>query len=206
MKRYLLIILLVFVFPLIAISCKNVKFNLPSDATQQQEEKTIIFPISDPQQRITKKLFGTYVEPGNSPVSPERFTGFHNALDFETFDDEQDTDVDIFAICTGPLLVKNWVSGYGGVIIQSCIINQEDVTVLYGHIDLESVAADINDTLVQGQKIAILGDGFSEKTDNERKHLHLGIHKGIDIDYRGYVQNKADLDMWMDPAVVLGLN
>jgi hypothetical protein len=43
-----------------------------------------------------------------------------------------------------------------------------------------------------------LGKGFSSETDNARKHLHLGIHKGKGINYRGYVNTQAELESWID--------
>ncbi|NTU99252.1 hypothetical protein HGA64_04600 [Candidatus Falkowbacteria bacterium] len=41
-------------------------------------------PISDALSRVTKKPFGIKVSPKNSSVSPERFTGYHTGVDFET--------------------------------------------------------------------------------------------------------------------------
>src|SRR5579863_6635904 len=41
-------------------------------------------PISGGLSRVTKKPFGIYVTPQNSPVQPEKFTGFHTGIDFET--------------------------------------------------------------------------------------------------------------------------
>jgi hypothetical protein len=37
-------------------------------------------------QRVTKKPFGLYVDPDNSPVQPEMFTGYHTGADAE-YDD-----------------------------------------------------------------------------------------------------------------------
>jgi hypothetical protein len=188
-------------FLLISTSCSNINDFLPKPEVPPTDVPAI--PIANAAQRITKKDFGTYVEPGNSPVDPEVFRGFHTAIDLETFDNEQNIDVDIFAICTGPLLLSRWAQGYGGVIVQGCTIDNKDVTVIYGHIDLESVAANLGDTLVKGEKIAILGDPYSNETDNERKHLHLGIHKGKEIQLLGYIQDKAQLVNWIDPKTVL---
>jgi len=99
--------------------------------------------------------------------------------------------------------VRNvWAQGYGGVLVQSCFINGERVTVVYGHIDLESVP-DETDLLQFGDFIGNLGDGYSVETDFERKHLHLGIHKGIEINLLGYVQDPAELDEWIDPWDIL---
>jgi hypothetical protein len=46
--------------------------------------------------------------------------------------------------------------------------------------------------------LAVLGTGFSTETDGERKHLHLGIHKGTAINILGYVQNSSELNNWVD--------
>jgi hypothetical protein len=159
---------------------------------------TITEPISNSLNRITKKTFGLYVTPKNSPISPERFTGYHTGVDFETTPEEQNIDVSIYAVCTGPLLLKKMANGYGGVAVQSCQINQEAVTVVYGHLRLASIASSPNSILSQGQQIGVLGTGFSSETSGERKHLHLGIHKGKVVNILGYVQNKGDLSQWID--------
>ncbi len=70
------------------------------------------------------------------------------------------------------------------------------------HIDLESVPNEI-DLLKFGDFIGNLGDGYTVETDNERKHLHLGIHKGIEINLLGYVQNEAELNNWINPWDIL---
>jgi murein DD-endopeptidase MepM/ murein hydrolase activator NlpD len=163
----------------------------------------IAMPISNTLSRVTKKFFGTYVTPQNSPVQPEKFKGYHTGADFETLPDEQNIDVPIYAICDGKLLMKKYASGYGGVAVESCKINSQDVTVIYGHLRLSSIIPNTGDILKPGDKIAVLGTGFSVETDGERKHLHLGIHKGSAINILGYVQNQSDLAGWIDPLTVL---
>lgn len=162
-------------------------------------------PISGALSRITKKPFGIWVSPNHSPVSPERFMGYHTGTDFETTLAETDSAVPIYAVCNGPLVYKNYVSGYGGVAIERCTINNQTVTVLYGHLKLSSITGQLGDRLRAGQKIAILGKGYSQETDGERKHLHLSIHKGPTIVLLGYVQNLQDLNNWLDPAKYLPL-
>jgi len=49
----------------------------------------------------------------------------------------------------------------------------------------------------------VLGDHESAETDGERKHLHFGIHKGSDIDMRGYVAIEEELENWIDPQTVI---
>ncbi|PJA64667.1 MAG: hypothetical protein CO159_01905, partial [Candidatus Portnoybacteria bacterium CG_4_9_14_3_um_filter_40_10] len=115
-----------------------------------------------------------------------------------TFSDEQNIDVPIYAICSGPLLTKRTATGYGGIAVQACKLNDEDITVIYGHLRLASISSGIGQELKAGDKLAVLGAGFSQETDGERKHLHLGIHKGTAINILGYVQNPAELQNWID--------
>ncbi len=161
-------------------------------------KNTITPPISNALSRITKKPFGLKVSPQNSPVSPERFAGFHTGVDFETLSSEQNIDVPIYAICSGPLLLKKWASGYGGVAVQKCTVDSQDVTVIYGHIKLASIQVSVGQDFSAGRQIGILGQGFSTETDGERKHLHLGIHKGSSINIKGYLQNQSELSQWLD--------
>jgi murein DD-endopeptidase MepM/ murein hydrolase activator NlpD len=165
----------------------------------------VVSPISDPESRITKIFFGTYVTPKNSPIMPERFTGYHTGLDFETTSAEQNTDVQINVICAGKLLKKGYASGYGGYAVQACTINKQSVTIVYGHLRESSIAQKVGQELSAGDHLAVLGTGYSTETDGERKHLHLGIHIGTSINILGYVPNKSQLSGWLDPKAVLGL-
>lgn len=69
---------------------------------------------------------------------------------------------------------------------------------MYGHLRLSSILFKENTSLTQGEKIGVLGRGFSKETDGERKHLHLGIHKGSVVNLKGYVSQKKQLDQWID--------
>jgi murein DD-endopeptidase MepM/ murein hydrolase activator NlpD len=160
-------------------------------------------PISGGLSRITKKGFGLYVSPGHSPVSPEKFTGYHTGIDFETTPAEQAIDVPVDAACAGKLLLKKYASGYGGVAVQSCVLDGQSVTLIYGHLRLSSITPNKGDTLAAGQQIAILGTDYSSETDGERKHLHFGIHIGTAINILGYVQKQNDLSSWEDPIQFL---
>ena len=161
-------------------------------------------PVSLPAQaaeRITKKPFGIHInDPQRSPVQPERFRGYHTGTDFETFSDEADIDVPVHAICTGPLLAKRIATGYGGVAVQSCTLDEQSVTVVYGHLRLSSIGASVGETLKESERLGVLGTGYSEETGDERKHLHLGIYRGTTADIRGYVASKQELDQWIDPC------
>lgn len=158
----------------------------------------IVPPMESASSRVLFKSFGTEVSPSNSPVSPERFRGYHTGTDFEAFEHERDLEVPVFAICTGELLRKTTASGYGGYAVQRCRMNGEDVTVVYGHLKLSSISARVSDEIAAGEKLGILGKGFSGETDGERKHLHLSIKRGTRIDIRGYVQDERELEGWID--------
>jgi Peptidase family M23 len=177
----------------------------PTSESNPAPTKQIADPISQAASRVTKKSFGTYVTPQNSPVSPEKFTGFHTGIDFETFDTEKDADVEIKTICAGKLVQKARASGYGGYAIQACTINGQAVTVIYGHLRQSSIAPTVGAVLNAGDHLAVLGTGYSTETDGERKHLHLSIHLGSSINIAGYVQTKNELSGWLDPKSPLGI-
>ncbi len=153
--------------------------------------------------RITKKPFGIYITLQNSPVQPEKFSGYHTGADFETTSDEADKDIAVPALCDGTLLVNRTASGYGGVAVESCTLKGQVVTVVYGHLKASSIVT-IGTQLKKGDQIGILGKGYSSETDGERKHLHLGIHRGATINILGYVQKQPDLSGWLDPKEVIG--
>lgn len=159
-------------------------------------------PLQKAAERVTKKPFGVYIDPATSPVRPERFSGYHTGTDFEIFPGEEDEDVAVSAICTGELLAKRTASGYGGVVVQSCEYEDKPVTVVYGHVQLSSVASKIGDEILAGELLGHLGTGFSTETDGERKHLHLSIHRGTEGDIRGYVASAAELSDWIDPCLL----
>lgn len=152
---------------------------------------------------MAKKTFGLFVSPGHSPVSPEKFTGFHTGIDFETTPEEQSIDMPIYAACDGKLLLKKYASGYGGVAVQACKLDGQDVTIIYGHLRTPGIFPNIGDALKTGDKIAVLGTGYSNETDGERKHLHFGIHKGAAINILGYVKKQTDLSGWLNPEKYL---
>ena len=72
------------------------------------------------------------------------------------------------------------------------------IKILYGHLRLSSIKKSPGDYLSPGENLGSLGTGYSSETDHERKHLHLGISKGSNIDIRGYVQNENELINWID--------
>lgn len=163
-------------------------------------------PIERTSERVIKKTFGTYIIPQTSPVQPERFQGYHTGTDFEIFPEEADTDVPIYAVCSGKLLVKESVSGYGGIVVESCTAENDPITVVYGHLKLTSVPLKTGDDINIGDKIGILGKANSAETDGERKHLHLSLHKGRTADIRGYVGDRSELSGWLDPCAWVCFN
>lgn len=180
--------------------------NKPDTPSQipPEEKNEFQFPISRAGERITKKPFGIFITKENSPIRPERFSGYHTGVDFEVFLKERNIPVAITAICDGTLLLKKYAGGYGGVAVQSCTDdNARSITVVYGHLKLTSISAQKGSTITQGDVIGILGAGNSTETDGERKHLHLGIHQGNTINLLGYVGRKTDLTSWIDPLSLL---
>lgn len=166
------------------------------------KKDTLAFPIDRPGERVTKKPFGIYITSQNSPVNPERFSGYHTGTDFETSPEEQNSNVPVFAITSGKIILEKWAGGYGGVLAESAEINGQPVTIIYGHLDLASLNKKTGDSLNAGEQIGFLGKGYSQQTDGERKHLHLGIYKGSTVSILGYVQNKNDLGQWIEPLSI----
>jgi hypothetical protein len=182
----------------------------PAPAANQSQYATTIpstnefaAPLDRTSERVTKKPFGIYITSKTSPVQPERFQGYHTGTDFEIFPEEINTDVTVHAICTGKIAVKKIASGYGGVLVQACQLDNQPITVIYGHLKLSSITKNAGDTLNADDEIGILGKAYSSETDGERKHLHLGIHKGSSISILGYVQSQSQLSGWIDPCTLV---
>lgn len=162
-----------------------------------------VSPLQRADGRVTKKPFGIFITKATSPVQPERFSGYHTGTDFETFPEEANTDVTVSAVCSGKLLSKRTASGYGGIAVESCIYEGSPITVVYGHMRLSSIRSNVGDTITVGDTIGLLGTGYSTETDGERKHLHLGMHKGTAMNVLGYVQSKARLSDFIDPCTLV---
>jgi murein DD-endopeptidase MepM/ murein hydrolase activator NlpD len=160
-------------------------------------------PLPRAAERVNKKPFGLQVSPSSSPVYPERFSGYHTGADFEVFADETEKDVAVRAVCGGVVLARKYSGGYGGVLVTSGQIHDESITVVYGHLRLSSISAQPGDSVHAGQFIGLLGDGYSDETDGERKHLHLSIHKGPETNIRGYVRSPSSLKDWVNPLTVI---
>lgn len=182
------------------VNAPAVNQTVPSNASATVSKPMLVYPISDYPSRVTKKPFGIYITPKNSPVQPERFQGFHTGADAETTPAEQSIDVPISAIADGTVLVARWASGYGGVILIEHQIAGQAVTAVYGHLRQSSFRVQVGSTVKVGEQIAVLGNGFSKETDGERKHLHFALLKGKSTTLLGYVSIKSALSSWLDPA------
>lgn len=164
------------------------------------------WPLENWENRPKLLTFGLHVTPNpdENPIDPpERFTGFHTALDLEIFPDEADKQVKVMAICEGKIIFENVVEGYGGVLVQSCVLNEQEVTVLYGHIDPATFKITKDIVIPAGTHIANLSPAQSPASGDTRKHLHLGIHKGGKLELRGYVQQQSELSEFIDPLTIL---
>ncbi len=169
--------------------------------SEKRNPSEFIAPLDRASERVTKKPFGILIDRMTSPVQPERFSGYHTGTDFETFSEEQAIDVSIRAVCTGTIIEKKQATGYGGVIVERCQKDAETVTVVYGHLALKSIGARVGETIEQGSIVGVLGAAKSAETDGERKHLHLSIHKGSQVDIHGYVSSQKELGQWIDPCL-----
>lgn len=162
-------------------------------------------PLPNASHRATPLHFGLQVspKPDENPIDPpERFSGYHAATDYEVSAGEVDGDVPVYAICDGEVAFSGFAGGYGGLVVQRCVIQGALATVLYGHLQIASLPEE-GAELEAGDAIGLLGAARSYDTDGNRKHLHLGIHKGRRLDVRGYVQSQAELAEYLDPATVL---
>jgi len=180
----------------------------PNKQKQSFEDQSIDFqpPLSEISKRETKKTFGIYITPENSPIQPERFKGYHTGVDFEILPQELDKDVPVYAICSGELKLKQFSSGYGGLVVQMCQLNKKPITVVYGHLRLSSLINSIGDNLNIGDNIGLLGDDKSSETDYERKHLHISIYNDSEINIRGYLNSEEELLNWIDPCLYICYN
>ncbi len=168
-------------------------------------QSSFAWPLPGGAFRPTPLHFGLYVtpDPAHNPISPpERFIGYHVGTDFEIYPDEERVDVPVYAICSGEIVYSSFAEGYGGLIAEHCLLRDEKVTVLYGHLLLSSLPK-VGDRVTQSQTIALLAPAHTHDSDGNRKHLHLGIHRGWDMTFLGYVQTEAELSQFIDPQTVL---
>ncbi|MFC1727178.1 M23 family metallopeptidase [Patescibacteria group bacterium] len=155
-------------------------------------------PVAEFKNRVTKKPFGIFITQKNSPVQPERFSGYHTGVDVEYQDIA--SPVPVFAICDGEIVFSQWVSGYGGALGLKCQFENQNFYALYGHLELQSLTQKIH--VKKGDFLANLGENQTQTTDFERKHLHLSLSKNI-LDFRGYVNQEDKLSQWHNPEELL---
>lgn len=165
-----------------------------------EQQTSVVWPIADGASRITKKSFGTYVTPKNSPVQPEKFTGYHTGIDLEY--DDVAGDVPVVAIADGTVVRSGTVSGYGGMVAVAHELSGKKYVAVYGHLDPKTIPAN-GTTVTKNQQLGLLGDGYTPETSGERKHLHFSLHSGSDVVIAGYVQNASQLSGWVDPLTIL---
>jgi len=184
------------------ISRKKEKADKPNEnalVPSSQIFNDLALPVGQFKQRITKKPFGLYVSPNNSPVRPEKFTGYHTAVDIEYEDIAE--DVPVFAVSDGRVVLSRTASGYGGVIMMEIKLDNAKHHVVYGHVRPSYLPA-VGQEFKKGEQISTLGTGYSAETDNERRHLHFGVLSNDRIDLRGYVQDQTELGGWIDPQTL----
>lgn len=187
--------------PVIANPAPEASQVIPNQNYPQPASSDFQPPLPRAGERITKKPFGIFITPATSPVQPERFRGYHTGADFEIFPEELNIDVPVQAVCDGKLELKKYASGYGGVAVESCQLDNQPITVVYGHLNLASIKLASGDGLKKGYFMGNLGADKSVETNGERKHLHLGFHKGSSVSILGYVQNQSELSNWIDPCL-----
>ena len=178
----------------------------PSPSTELASPETqttyLYQPTVDFASRVTKKPFAIYVTPENSPITPERFTGWHTGADAEY--EDITAEVTVHAISNGTVRSSRRANGYGGIVVIEHTINNQTLLVIYGHLDPTSLIRE-NSSVTAGQQIGILGKGGTDETDGERKHLHLGILSTPKLNVRGYVDSPTKLTDWLDPLTFFKL-
>lgn len=89
--------------------------------------------------------------------------------------------------------------------MQSCTINREAVTVLYGHLTIADLSKKSAKTLT-GNVVATLAPARSHDSDGNRKHLHLSIHRGTEVQALGYVQTEEVPSSHINSATIISLS
>jgi len=202
---FIAIIVLIGIFLLQNNKEENIE-DLDQDKSNLSDNITLIDfqpPLVEISKREIKKTFGMYITPQNSPIQPERFTGYHTGVDFEILPEELNKDVLVYAICSGELKIKQFGSGYGDMVVQECELNEKPIIVVYGHLRLSSITNNIGDNIDIGDNIGLLGDDKSSETDYERKHLHISIYNDSKINTRGYISSQEELSNWIDPCLYI---
>jgi hypothetical protein len=159
------------------------------EETENMVESGVVFPVAEYASRRIVNAFGE--------KSQVTLDGYHVADDVEFTDREE--DVPVFAIADGIVRRNDWVNGYGGVMVIAHTIEGKIVMAIYGHIDLSSTSVKEGDKVLRGEQIAYLGEGGTEETDGERKHLHFAVYEGEDSRIQGYESSAEALAKWTNP-------
>jgi murein DD-endopeptidase MepM/ murein hydrolase activator NlpD len=177
----------------------------PSPSPSPSASPTVYYPIKNYAARITNRGHGKTIVASDNKVFPcgAEFSGLHAGDDLEVFEEEIDEPIVVYAIADGTVRQAKEVGGYGGLIVIDHNLNGQVVTAYYGHVSLSKSKVKDGDKVTAGQPITVLGDQCSNETSNERKHLHFAIHKGTDLDVRGYVPTQGELAAWIDPKATL---
>lgn len=168
------------------------------DSFNLNDQLSLTEPTIGFSQWVSKKPFGLQVSPSNSPISPERFSGWHAGVDAEYPPGDPAETVPVRAVADGQIIFSGTADGYGGVLVIEHVIQGSPRAVLYGHLDPASIAK-VGATIKQGEIIGRLGDDKTAATDGERRHLHFAIHRSNKLNLRGYVANQDSLKDWLDP-------
>jgi len=156
-----------------------------------REVSLVSLPVEGYAERRTFKNFGEFIQ--------DRFTGYHVGEDVE-FVGVAD-DVSVHAIASGTVVRAEWVSGYGGLVVIQHTTLSRVVTALYGHLDSDSFAVEVGSRVEGGEFLANLGEGGTNETDGERKHLHFGLYEGSEDRINGYEATPAGVKRWINPTV-----
>lgn len=158
-------------------------------------EGNYTYPVQNYLTQRTLKTYGQFI----APDSGDRFSGYHTGDDVEV--DDVSVEVPVNALIASTVVRKQYVSGYGGVVVLEFEDNNIVYHALYGHLDLDSVTAVVGDTIPGGEEFGVLGDHESTETDGERKHLHFGIYQFSGTErFAGYVEQESDLVLWENPV------
>lgn len=163
------------------------------------------YPLQNTLKRQSLKTFGEYIDANFYKTAPEvfpaKFTGYHAGTDWEIFSDELNKEVPVYTVSAGKIIYSGTVSGYGGLILEQ--LDGINKTALYGHLKPSSLILS-GKSVKAGEKIAVLGNAYSDETAGERKHLHFGIYNGNDLYFKGYEDNLYSINSkWVNPLLFL---
>jgi murein DD-endopeptidase MepM/ murein hydrolase activator NlpD len=164
------------------------------------------FPLADFSSRQSFKSYSQYIDLafyiGKENLFPNRFTGYHAGIDLEILPGEENSPVPVYTVYSGKIIFSGTVSGYGGVVLEE--IDNSDLTALYGHINIIDTQYQVGEMAGSGSVLTYLGDGFTNQTGGERKHLHFAIYKGSGLYFKGYESTLSSLNQhWIDPEKYL---